>query len=592
MTWLSRLLPQSPRLQRLPDHNHRTRQAQRRRRMATLETLEGRTLLSNVNVAFANGILAIRGDAFNDSFKITELPAATGDGKVIVASTSPQTTINGTSVPFVSPQAVTAIVVNLPGTTNTDTVELLGAGKATPTTVKNVTITGPGPFGSTAANLNFTANGVDNNGGAFTLNAFALTATDAALTANVDSSSFQALTINQFGNSKADVELGNDLIPGNVQVHERNTNSDLITVDWHDVFGGTVLAQGLLGTTPNLPDSVIVQNATAGNLTIWQWNNGTGNTITVNNLSVAGVSFGVQTIQGNGAGDTTTINHVTTLTPPNPTAVPALPNIPSIAVVQGDGSKAPHGVATGNDSASVTNSTLPGNIQINQADLAGNATGDSATISGDTLGFTIPVGPYVRPFFGAVAIAQGNASGDTAVLNNNPVVNNVTIVQGNNVPARGLTPGVEVAEINDTKVTSDIRITQGGPAAAGNYVAAIGYDYLGYMNGTTPASSSVTAGGDTAINQNGANNQVYLGDTGDSFTTSYLNVFTGAGGGGFVEATNTTAVYGALPLPPAPPAPPPPSSYTIDGGKGGNTYFDNGGNSGITFAPNFHYRSS
>ena len=48
MTWLSRLLPQSPRLPRLADHNHRTRQAQRRRRMATLEALEGRTLLSNV----------------------------------------------------------------------------------------------------------------------------------------------------------------------------------------------------------------------------------------------------------------------------------------------------------------------------------------------------------------------------------------------------------------------------------------------------------------------------------------------------------------------------------------------------------------
>ena len=54
MTWFSRLLPQSPRLQRVAGHNHRTRQGQRRRRMATLETLEGRTLLSNVVTSFTH----------------------------------------------------------------------------------------------------------------------------------------------------------------------------------------------------------------------------------------------------------------------------------------------------------------------------------------------------------------------------------------------------------------------------------------------------------------------------------------------------------------------------------------------------------
>ena len=54
MTWLSRLLPQSPNRQRLANHNNRARQGQRRRRMATLETLEGRTLLSNVVTSFAH----------------------------------------------------------------------------------------------------------------------------------------------------------------------------------------------------------------------------------------------------------------------------------------------------------------------------------------------------------------------------------------------------------------------------------------------------------------------------------------------------------------------------------------------------------
>jgi hypothetical protein len=39
---------------RLAHHNHRTRQGQRRRRMATLETLESRTLLSNVVTSFTH----------------------------------------------------------------------------------------------------------------------------------------------------------------------------------------------------------------------------------------------------------------------------------------------------------------------------------------------------------------------------------------------------------------------------------------------------------------------------------------------------------------------------------------------------------
>ncbi|MGA8349938.1 MAG: hypothetical protein WBQ29_10410 [Isosphaeraceae bacterium] len=54
MTWLPRLLPQNPSLQRLADHHHRTRQAQRRRRMATVETLEGRTIPSNVVASFTH----------------------------------------------------------------------------------------------------------------------------------------------------------------------------------------------------------------------------------------------------------------------------------------------------------------------------------------------------------------------------------------------------------------------------------------------------------------------------------------------------------------------------------------------------------
>ena len=245
----------------------------------------------------------------------------------------------------------------------------------------------------------------------------------------------------------------------------------------------------------------------------------------------------------------------------------------------------------------MTNSTLWGDISITQADVADNAKGDSATISGDTLGFTTPFGPYVRPHFGVVTIQQGNAPGDTAVLDQD-VVNNVNIWQGSLAfdPAQPVYAQAGVAEINDTTVTGNINITQGGPNAGGGYVVAIGSDYLGDSD-----TSTVTAGNATSIYQYGANNTVVLGDPGgtDSFTTGYLDVFTGAGGG-FVEATNTTAVYGA------------PGQYTtntstnpnnppvviyqnilrtfvIDGRGRGNTYLDNDGNNGITISPRYHY---
>ena len=116
MTWLSRLLPNG--------RSSLQRATKRRRRIMKLELLENRTLLSNVTVSFAGGTLTILGDNFNDSFSITEQSTAAG-GKVTVASTSLQTTINRTSVPFVSTEAVTSIVVRLPGTTNFDTVSLL-----------------------------------------------------------------------------------------------------------------------------------------------------------------------------------------------------------------------------------------------------------------------------------------------------------------------------------------------------------------------------------------------------------------------------------------------------------------------------------
>ena len=90
------------------------------------------------------------------------------------------------------------------------------------------------------------------------------------------------------------------------------------------------------------------------------------------------------------------------------------------------------------------------------------------------------------------------------------------------------------------------------------------------------ASAPVTAVA-TLIDQQYANNEVWLGDTDSSFTTDWLDVFTGGGGGAYVQATNTTVFFGPLgyfsPF------------YTIEGGGSGNTYVDNGGNSGVTVNP-------
>ena len=424
MTWLSRLLPQSP-SQHPANHNHRTRQAQRRRRMATLETLEGRTLLSNVTVSFAGGALTILGDAHNDSFSITEQSAAAG-GKVTVTSTSPQTTINKTSVPFVSPQAVTSIVVRLPGTTNSDTVSLLGAGKTTPTTVKNVTITGP--LGSTAANLTFTANGVDNINGAFRLSAAAL------LTAHVDNSSFHTVVINQEGDSKAVVELGNNMIPGPAVVHEGYGNKDSITVDNGNLSGHTELYQGCGGRPRprhcRLRHRHQRHHREPGHSAVDRWH-GQYHQREHRQRRPGQLRCNDHAGQRRWRHDhdqpghdphSAQSSHCTWQWPAQHRRRSGRRErglvIPDWTVT-----------ATGNDSASVTNSTLWGDISITQADVAGNAKGDSATISGDTLGFTIPFSPYVIPLFGIVTITQGNAHGDKAVLDQD-VVNNVNICQG------------------------------------------------------------------------------------------------------------------------------------------------------------------
>jgi hypothetical protein len=418
MTWLSQLLPKGSNVQQRTRHDRGgpIPMGKGRRRIMFLESLERRMVMSNVTALFSSGVLTITGDIHNDNFSITETVA----GQVTVASTSPQTTIDLTHLPYNTPGAVTSIKVILPGTVNFDNVALKGPGKTTATKVNTVAIT------ATGANLTFTASGVDNTG-SFTLsNTVGLPGgLDAALHASVDNSTFASLTITQTGNAPAYVELGNDNIisgasSGPVTVSEGVANADNIILDkltgGGDTLGSTTLTQGAgpaFAGANATADSASISNAQVTNLTIDQLLNGNGDSITANTVAVALASFGVVTTQGNGSGDTATFTGVTSPFPSNPNSIgPKGP--PSILTTQGNGN---------GDSASATSSQLAGNITLKQ----GNGNGDSALISGVTVGFKITSGGKTMSFYGNLTINQGTGKGDTAAVKNSSHTGVITI---------------------------------------------------------------------------------------------------------------------------------------------------------------------
>jgi hypothetical protein len=283
----------------------------------------------------------------------------------------------------------------------------------------------------------------------------------------------------------------------------------------------------------------------------------------VDTVTVSLTSFGVRTEQEDGDGSTSTVNAITTAGVVNPNRLVDGP--PGISIDQGNGV---------GDTATASNSVLPGNISIEQ----GDGGGDVASILGDTIGLTFAVPPYLFDLFGWATIRQGDGVADVAVLDKD-VVNNVAIHQGDSDNSVGCTlPPGDIAEINDTTVTSDIFITQGDndddpTATDGNGTVAIGFDVLGAFG-----SSPVTAGGRTDIDLGGANNTVLLGDTGSSFSTGFLDVYTGQFGGAFVSATNVTVFDGSFENPGGP---------EITGDGDGNTYQDNGGNTNVDADVNF-----
>ena len=134
MTWLSRLLPKSDGFPRRAgdEYRIRSRRGPGRRRMMSLEGLEGRTLLTTNLTAtydFATLSLTIVGDTNDDSFGITEGSLVSGGRATITPTGATPPTINGKLGPYTTAFAVRNIVVTLPGTSNNDTVVLTGAGK-------------------------------------------------------------------------------------------------------------------------------------------------------------------------------------------------------------------------------------------------------------------------------------------------------------------------------------------------------------------------------------------------------------------------------------------------------------------------------
>jgi len=584
MTWLSRLLPQSP-SQRLAGRNNRTRQAQRRRRMSTLESLEGRTLLSNIGVSQnAAGLVAITGDTHGDQFAVT----VNLDNTIrVVGNTSKtnNTTINGYNNPFTwqSLYPATGLTMSLPGNgiQAADTVSLTGQvnGQGLPVTtqLKSIAVTVTG-----TESLTFSATGIKTTTGpgTFTLTDGTATVAGGQLSATISNSQFSALTIYQTGCCGASVDLESDIVTGKVSVTEGLANGDSITIngpaDKHgnplDSFGSTTLVQGAgpvaapptnlnccLGNGDsisvndmNLKDLTITQPTGTGTYTDYHGNTftvpeGQGDSIAVGDKSeveVSALSFGIVATQGDGCNDSILIESITS----NGSSNSIAPGPDSIITSQGNGNC---------DSTIVDSSQVWGNIESTQ----GNGNFDCAAFTGDSAGWVditlstlLGQSPVVTDHFGREQIIQGNGYNDTATLDCGQienkgaenVANYVYISQGYSLQGVDCTPGYgDVINVNCTYVYSDMTLDQGE-----NDVNALGLGNNVVNVGTT---ERVFVGGNTVINElgaNSANNTINLGGANapnnaskpfqkPDFETNNLDVYTGAGGGGYVVVYNT-----------------------------------------------------
>jgi hypothetical protein len=601
MTWLSRLLPQSPGLPRLANHNNRTRQGQRRRRMATLESLENRTLLTgNVTVsAVVNGVLTISLDKNSNNLQINE----DGGNKVIVNGLA-GTSVNGTFVP-IKRLEVTSIVVNVlqgsaQNSPHISLVEKLDANQTSSGIGKvAVNITG-GPI--TGPDVNLTVTGV-NNGGPLTVS----DKPGGKLDVQVEHSQFTSMDIEQFGCCQAHVDLQNDRVNGPVKVSEgyygaltskdpdNQKDGDVISYKY-DTFGSTSFSLGngpaptvnpnTCGTCDNAWSRIYGDNSTFKDLTISEPNSGDHQYIGVgtatSDVEVYGFSSGVKATQGDGNDNTISIISITSYGTTN--KIP--PTLDNIVTVQGKGNE---------DSVVVDSSHVNGNITSTQ----GNGAEDFAGYFGNRAGFTETIkgadGSTISEDLGGLAqITQGNGKNDVVWLDcgkyenvdAEQFFNDVIISQGNGsivTPSCNQQWGDAII-VNWTKVTSDMTLTQGqGDATAGLdlgsnlIIIASSYSWDDYE----VVGSPVTVGGATVINEIGHNNgqnTILMGgingpDTAPppDFETGTLDVYTGAAGGSFVQVYDTLVDNGAQGLFPDQSSPPDGLFYNITGGTQGGT---------------------
>ena len=573
MTWLSRLLPQSPRLPRLADHNHRTRQAQRRRRISTLEALEGRTLLSNVVTSVttaSNGArtLTITGDTHNDTFTVTENNAT---GQITVTGTG-STLIDTNGRTYTTTQEISNLAIVLPGNAaSTDlvtitstgtgkgflsTVNILAPGVATPNVeglnltlnVSNLTVGGElslwdaptfvapatpslpivatASGGMTAANAptaaqipGYTPLSTNNYGG--------------GLTVSVTGSHLGSLYVEQTGSEPAVVTVNQDAIGGSVTVEEGVANGDKITLE-NSTAGATTLIQGYGPTQPGDNGSgnlISVQDdgsATSGifDLAITQLGTGGGQQIlvgTVSPVEVALGGFGIEATQSDTGGTTGNLIAIESITTysvaPFNSFGPSGP--PDIVTVQGNG---------GSDKTTIDNvgtpaSPFPGNITVTQ----GNGGSDKVDLEADVVGFTTPSptlsatgspqpGPQsvvLKASYGVVKVTQGNGNGDIVTL------------------------GSSGSEGTGLNYFNDLTITQGngGGQATPDIVSV--------------DSTVVVTGNITVVQGDGAFDQVFITSTTAGYVTStgfpglykdHGGLLTVIQGNGYEDSINITSL--------------------------------------------------
>jgi hypothetical protein len=599
MTWLSRLLPQSRSLQRLNDRNHarRARHGRRHRRMANLDFLEQRTLLTgNVTVGqvSATGLLTITADTHSNNFEITE----TGGGEVVVSGAgSPVTTsINGTLGTPVTREGVISIVVNVPGNgQNSPIIALEQTG--TNSGIRDVTFnvgSGLAPPQPAGPDLTLSVEGVSNAGALRVLDI-----PGGTLDATVTGSQFSSMDIEQQNCCPGSVDLEHDRVTGAVNVSLGWARNDSITFH-NDNFGSTSFTLGN-GPNPMMPNcdnqgsTISGDDSNFRDLTITEPLPGSNQSINVgtaeSDVEVSLISFGIRATQGDGNNNTITLVSITTSG--GPINNPNLAN-DNIVTVQGNGN---------DDHVTVDSSTVAGNIESFQ----GNGARDQAYFFGDTAGFTLRVGPEIIDVNGLEEIIQGDGDNDFAWLDCGRIedvgrvniANNVLISQGLAI----FTPGCsqqfgDRIDVQWTNVTSSMVLEQGENLSDRDPALDLGSNIINIATPTDAGGwdpgSPVHVGDATVIDElgpNNGNNLITMGGIGGpnsgavDFETGFLDVFTGAGGGAFVQVENTVVDFGAQGLF---------GPFNINSGGGGNTavidttsFFGTLGGLGVSFDGGF-----